>query len=277
MSENVVKINNAGLQNYEFDFDENCFRAISKGILNGEAGVDTVRQVPFSDITGIELAKPGLLTVGQITFIVKGVRYINRPGIFTFIVNSPSKDKYSLLETIADRIQKYLGNVEIKKKGGFNVPEKTYAGEYDVDKVIDKSLDPTAETRKRCNVCGYIFCYNQADIKKNRSNATQAVLSSIGGIAGAVGGAYTASAVNNSNAQNSLNKIVDFNRCPQCNSTNLSVISDEEFEKMKEQNSQPQQSTVSAADELKKFKELLDIGAITQEEFDAKKKELLGL
>lgn len=36
-------------------------------------------------------------------------------------------------------------------------------------------------------------------------------------------------------------------------------------------------ATTSAADELKKFKELLDIGAITQEEFDAKKKQLLGL
>lgn len=34
---------------------------------------------------------------------------------------------------------------------------------------------------------------------------------------------------------------------------------------------------VSAADELKKFKELLDSGVITQEEFDAKKKQLLGL
>lgn len=34
---------------------------------------------------------------------------------------------------------------------------------------------------------------------------------------------------------------------------------------------------VSAADELKKFKELLDQGIITQEEFDAKKKQLLGL
>lgn len=33
----------------------------------------------------------------------------------------------------------------------------------------------------------------------------------------------------------------------------------------------------SSADELKKFKELLDLGAISQEEFDAKKKELLGL
>ncbi len=34
---------------------------------------------------------------------------------------------------------------------------------------------------------------------------------------------------------------------------------------------------VSPADELKKFKELLDAGVITQEEFDAKKKQLLGL
>ena len=33
----------------------------------------------------------------------------------------------------------------------------------------------------------------------------------------------------------------------------------------------------SAADELKKFKELLDMGVINQEEFDAKKKQLLGL
>lgn len=37
------------------------------------------------------------------------------------------------------------------------------------------------------------------------------------------------------------------------------------------------ESTVSAADEIKKFKELLDMGAISQEEYEAKKKQLLGL
>ena len=36
-------------------------------------------------------------------------------------------------------------------------------------------------------------------------------------------------------------------------------------------------STSSNVDELKKYKELLDMGVITQEEFDAKKKQLLGL
>lgn len=33
----------------------------------------------------------------------------------------------------------------------------------------------------------------------------------------------------------------------------------------------------TSADEIKKYKELLDMGIITQEEFDAKKKQLLGL
>ena len=36
-------------------------------------------------------------------------------------------------------------------------------------------------------------------------------------------------------------------------------------------------NSISAADELKKFKELLDMGIITEEEFNAKKKQLLGL
>lgn len=36
-------------------------------------------------------------------------------------------------------------------------------------------------------------------------------------------------------------------------------------------------ATLGTADELKKYKELLDGGVITQEEFDEKKKQLLGL
>lgn len=42
------------------------------------------------------------------------------------------------------------------------------------------------------------------------------------------------------------------------------------------QNAANQSTTVSVADEIRKFKELLDMGAITQEEFDAQKKRLLS-
>nr|WP_279592596.1 SHOCT domain-containing protein [Clostridium perfringens] len=34
---------------------------------------------------------------------------------------------------------------------------------------------------------------------------------------------------------------------------------------------------MSTADEILKFKQLLDMGVLTQEEFECKKKELLGL
>ena len=171
-----------------------------------------------------------------------------------------------------------MGVEIIDYKKGLKYPEETYKDQYKiVDYNEERAKAEKAEIRKRCNVCGHIFCYNQADIKKNRDNAKSAIWSGVGQIAGGLSGAYTASAMNHTNAQNSLNKIVDFNRCPQCNSTDLAIISDEEFEAMKAQNNAPQQATVSAADELKKFKELLDMGAITQEEFDAKKKELLGL
>lgn len=40
---------------------------------------------------------------------------------------------------------------------------------------------------------------------------------------------------------------------------------------------QPVIKQVNNADEIKKYKELLDMGAITQEEFDTKKKQLLDL
>ena len=39
----------------------------------------------------------------------------------------------------------------------------------------------------------------------------------------------------------------------------------------------PDTSAVDAVEEMKKYKDLLDSGAISQEEFDAKKKQLLGL
>lgn len=43
-----------------------------------------------------------------------------------------------------------------------------------------------------------------------------------------------------------------------------------------EEPTQPQ-ANIGVADEIKKYKDLLDSGAITEEEFDAKKKQLLGL
>lgn len=51
----------------------------------------------------------------------------------------------------------------------------------------------------------------------------------------------------------------------------------ESIPQQKESNKHTAENQYSAADEIEKFKGLLDKGIITQEEFDAKKKQLLGL
>ncbi len=55
------------------------------------------------------------------------------------------------------------------------------------------------------------------------------------------------------------------------------LIKRQEKDRNQETNVVKQEIPKSNADELKKFKDLLDNGVITQEEFDEKKKQLLGL
>ena len=57
----------------------------------------------------------------------------------------------------------------------------------------------------------------------------------------------------------------------------LNLIIDDENATNAETSADPSPSSVDPVEEIKKYKELLDIGVITDEEFELKKKELLGL
>lgn len=61
------------------------------------------------------------------------------------------------------------------------------------------------------------------------------------------------------------------------NLTNAENIKSVIIEKKKSVQSKSEGLNISNADELKKYKDLLDNGVISQEEFDAKKKQILGL
>lgn len=134
-----------------------------------------------------------------------------------------------------------------------------------------------SEHRMRCNVCGHVFCYNDEDISKNSKNAGLGAISAIGGLASILGGGTIFHTHHlQGQADRYTDKIVDYNRCPSCNSTDIIEMKDTE-EKQSNQSSNTTISAISPAEEIKKFKELLDMEIITQEEFDAKKKQLLGL
>ena len=152
----------------------------------------------------------------------------------------------------------------------------TFVGGEETKKAIEKQHEIQEKGfRKRCAVCGKIICYTLEDLEENKRRANSAIWSSIGGIAGGLSGNYAAGATNNQTAEDQISRIIDYSKCPSCGSRDLVDITDEELNRINAQ--QNGGGAISSADELKKFKELLDSGVITQEEFDAKKKQLLGL
>jgi len=145
--------------------------------------------------------------------------------------------------------------------------------------IVQRNASSSKEYRKKCTVCGHVFCYTDEDLRQNLKNAKMGIISSVGTIAAATGGNAYAAYENNKLTEKNKSKIIDYKKCPNCNSTHLVDITEEEFaqEANKNNPSSSAEPAVSAADEIKKFKELFDMGVITQEEFDAKKKQLLGL
>lgn len=82
------------------------------------------------------------------------------------------------------------------------------------------------EYRKKCNVCGKIFCYTDKDVKDNLSNAGFAALESLGSLASSLGGGtifHTSFLTGQANRLS--DKVVDFNQCPYCHSRNVSFYS----------------------------------------------------
>ena len=130
------------------------------------------------------------------------------------------------------------------------------------------------EIRMKCNVCGHIFCYTKKDLKDNQVNAAITAISGVGTIAAAIGGTRLDMYEQGKLADRNASKIVDYSRCPSCRSTNLVQLSEGESAST---NQITNATATSPVEEIKKYKELLDMGIITQEEFEIKKKQLLGL
>lgn len=154
------------------------------------------------------------------------------------------------------------------------VVRKMKSGEIQKEK--EKLEWERRERHMRCNVCGNVFCYTVEDIAQNENYISAAKRSAGLAVLNAFAGTRYDMYEQSKDADRAMDKVKDFSRCPKCNSTSIVELTKEEV--MKLNNSNPVSITAgSSADELKKFKELLDSGIISQEEFEAKKKQLLGL
>lgn len=251
-----------------FNFEKQAVVYSRSGWANETLGLKDI-EIPFNDITGFVMKAPKLLGAGKFSLIVNNTRLFTHTGKdFTdsdLTEVTLQGANYKLLEQAVKQFCDNIKKVSITDKCDNNIPKAQYT----------KSETPfdaeSKEYRMRCNVCGNIYCFTGKDLKDNVKAAKSAALSSVGTVAGALSGNWIAGAVNNQNANNEMSKIRDYSRCPKCNSTDVTPISDDEKISCESSNN------VSVADELKKFKELLDMGAISQDEFDEKKKQLLGL
>ena len=133
------------------------------------------------------------------------------------------------------------------------------------------------EFRMRCNVCGKVTCFTMQDLRTNQKLLKQAALSSGISVFSAIFGTRYDAYEQGKIANQVAGRVTNFTKCPSCNSTDIKILTDEEWETIKAEPAQETTKELSAADEILKFKNLLDSGVITQEEFDAKKKQLLGL
>ena len=93
------------------------------------------------------------------------------------------------------------------------------------------------EYRKRCKVCGKIWCYTDRDLSNDKANRVAAAFNAIGGIASAVGGNVFQQQYFADRMENDQRKSVDRNQCPNCRSLDSENISVEELEDYKVQES----------------------------------------
>ncbi len=85
------------------------------------------------------------------------------------------------------------------------------------------------EYRKRCKVCGQIWCYTDADLKQDISNGVTSILHGIGGIAAGVGGNVFQQQYAADRMENDERKRVNRNQCPNCKSLDCEMLTDEMF------------------------------------------------
>ncbi|WP_143287709.1 hypothetical protein [Butyricicoccus pullicaecorum] len=93
------------------------------------------------------------------------------------------------------------------------------------------------EYRKRCKVCGKIWCYTDDDLKQDAANNLMGGINAVGQIASAFGGTVFHRKYFADRSENIDRKRVNRNQCPQCHSLDCEDISEEELEKYKTQES----------------------------------------
>ena len=270
------------------DFDNDLVQIDRGGALAETAGFVSM-QFKISEITAIEIRRPTFLKLGAFSFIINGKRYMRTGGQFDnteFALNN--KNDFAKAEEALKRVIQQNNLGDFKPENSVNAEKEIYQAPVGKDCVFNCTNNtnstlcvyPDYVTLKHSGVLNALSksgakgekrilysAITAVEYKKATTIAPGFIQFSISG-ADRGGGNLSAAADENSIifdvSKNQLTQqIVDY-------------IENRRIEISKPQVAQVVQQS-SALDEIKKLKELLDMGVISQDEFDAKKKQLLGL
>lgn len=203
-------------------------------------------RISYSDITGIEWNSDR--RGGTAVFVAGGMKYVRKDNSALLAMRANNAEEQQLYTAIC-QLGAYL-KVEVRPSGGYYVPIDFDSGKFD--------LEPTVYYR-HCNGCGKYYTYSDKDLTRSailkHKSATELI----------------------------IEPIINYDRCIRCNSEDVHEISEDDYKLHAQEQPGAQSNTAAAgsvsgaADELIKLKELLDMGVISQEDYDAKKKQLLGI
>lgn len=195
---------------------------------------------------------------------------IKKKQILEYNFNIPQNQTRT---TLIFKVSNRNGNFELLETLTEFIDEKVVQQEI----VAYKKKNKTYEHKMKCNVCSNIFCYTDSDKSNSDLNLVLTALAcTSSALAKNKYDSYERGKIANSTAKNVRN----FNICPFCNSRDIiEITNDTSTEAV--QNNYATPSTTNDVQyitaELEKYKDFLELGLISQEEFDTKRKQLLNL
>jgi len=86
------------------------------------------------------------------------------------------------------------------------------------------------EYRRKCQVCGKIYCYTDADKTASNVNAIAGALGSLAAGLNAIDGSMFGAFAFNAQSDRANSRVTDFTRCPSCGSTSTVELTAEQWE-----------------------------------------------
>lgn len=270
-----------------FDFEQKKIIFDRGGSFGDTLGLISM-EINMEEITDIELRQPTFMKLGGFNIIVNNVRYVTKGGFDATQFAITQKSEFPALEAALQKVLGIAGLSAFKAENQVNASKEIYDGPKD-DGVVFTFTNNTGSSLRIYS--DYLVIKHSGVLNfmsKNGLNGEKRInYTSISSIecrkATTMAAGFIQFSIMGTGIGGGLNAAAGDENSILFNATNNNLIQQiiEYVEKRRLEISAPKTQQVvqaaSSADELLKFKQLLDQGIITQEEFDAKKKQLLGL